>query len=313
MLNLTLEQASASGLTIFSRLTRAQFLPLILLPGVVGTALAYHIHGSFNPSYFFLVMLGIGLLHLGANAIDDCYDYQNGVDKTANRMFPKDFDGWKPLPRGMITLRNAKILSYSLFLGSLLLATYFTFKVGTWSLVLGLTGVILAIIYTAPPFKLDYRGFGLGEASIFLAFGPIPVLGTYYVQTGELSLSALLVSIPIGILTTTVLINHDMIFYEVYSASSKMSLGVVLGRSRALKTSLALSIFSYAFLLFLISIGTLPISCAIAPIVSGLVLARTGKIFGRPREPPPSYVPLAINGMTANWIFALLLGLTVLI
>lgn len=313
MLILTREQTSVSGFTIFARLTRIQFLPLILLPAFVGTALAYHIDHTFNPVFFVLVLLGIGLLHLGANAIDDCYDYQNGVDTTANSMFPKDFGGWKPLPRGFITLRNAKIVSYALFFGSLLLATFFAIVIGPWSLILGLAGVVLAIIYTAPPFKLDYRGFGLGEASILFAFGPIPVLGAYYVQTGDLSISALLVSIPIGILTVTVLMNHDMIFYEVYRASKKMSLAAILGRSRALKTSLAMTVFSYAFILLLIGVGIVPLWCVIAPIVSVIILARRAKIYGQPNGPPPSYIPLATNGIVADWIFTLLLGLTCLI
>lgn len=313
MLILTGEQARVNGFTVFSRLTRVQFLPLILLPGLVGSALAYHAYHSFNTTYFVLVMLGIGMLHLGANGIDDCYDYQNGVDMIANSMFPKDFGGWKPLPRGLITLQNAKIISYSLFVGSLLLATFFAIVVGLWSLILGLAGVILALIYTAPPFKLDYRGLGLGEVSILFAFGPIPVLGTYFVQTGSLSISALLVSLPIGILTVTVLINHDMIFYEVYRASHKMSLGAVLGRSISLKISLAMTLFSYAFLIILISLGVLPFWSVISPIVSGLVLVRSAKLFGQPNGPPPSYIALATDGMLADWMFSLLLGLTVML
>lgn len=305
-----LGKPKARQLAVFSRLTRMQFLPLILMPGLVGTALAYHLNGSFNPVYFLLAMSGIGFLHLGANAIDDCYDFQNGVDETANSMFPKDFGGWKPLPRGLITLQNAKLVSYGLFTSSLLLATYFAIVVGPWSLILGLAGVFLAIVYTAPPFKLDYRGVGLGEASILLAFGPIPILGSYYVQTGAISLSALLVSIPVGILTVTVLINHDMIFYEVYSNSKKFSLATVLGRSRALKASLLMTLVSYALIFILVVGGILSWQCCLAPVVSGFILARTGRIFTRPNEPPPGYIPHAMNGMIANWVFSFLLGLS---
>ena len=47
--------------------------------------------------------------------------------------------------------------------------------VGYWALFFGVVGAMLAIIYTAPPFKLDYRGLGLGELSILFAFGPLPV------------------------------------------------------------------------------------------------------------------------------------------
>ncbi|HYB04407.1 MAG TPA: prenyltransferase, partial [Nitrososphaerales archaeon] len=221
----------AGKLEIFYRLTRAQFLPLILLPTAVGTALAFRATGSFKLDYFLLVLLGVVMLHLGANAIDDCYDFQNGVDAIANSMFPPDFGGWKPLPRGLITLRKAKVVSGLLFFGSLLISLYFWTVVGYWSFILAGAGILLATFYTAPPIKLDYRGKGLGEIAILLAFGPIPVLGAYYVQTAVLSISALLVSIPIGIMTVTILVDHDMIFFEVYQRAKKFSLGAVLGRS----------------------------------------------------------------------------------
>jgi 1,4-dihydroxy-2-naphthoate octaprenyltransferase len=306
-------ETRTSKIAIFNRLTRVQFLPLIILPALCGTFLAYRYDHVFNPTYFVLVLFGVIMLHLGGNAIDDCYDYQNGVDAIANSKFPKDFGGWKPLPRGLISLSSAKVVSYSLFLGSLLLATYFAFVVGPWSLILGAAGVLLAVTYTAPPLKLDYRGLGLGEIAILFAFGPIPVLGSFYVQTGTLALPVLLVSIPVGILTVTVLIYHDLIFYEVYLASKKMSLGAVLGRGRSLSASLLLTAIAYATVFGLVGAKVLPIWCCLAPLASALILARKARTFGQSNEPPPYYVPLAMNGMLSNWIFSFVLALTILL
>ena len=300
-------------LTLFLRLTRFQFIPLIVLPSIGGTTLAVEVDHSFNAIFFVLMLIGVALLHLGANAIDDCYDFQNGVDKTANSMFPKDFGGWKPLPRGLISLKNAKVVSYLLLIGSLFLAVYFFFAVGPWSLILGALGVLLAIVYTAPPLKLDYRGLGLGEVSIFLAFGPIPVLGSYYVQTGALSVTALLVSIPIGLLTVTVLIDHDLIFYEVYSTSKKLSLGAVLGRERSLRSSLLLTLVSYALIFYYVATRALPDWCVLAPLAGGGILARKIGTFTKPHEAPPYYAAFTENGVIANSIFSLVLALTILI
>lgn len=305
--------ATVSVVTVFRRLTRAQFLPLIILPALCGTSLAYRNEHVFNFAYFALMLAGVIMLHLGANAIDDCYDYQNGVDEIANSKFPKDFGGWKPIPRGLISLRNAKIVSYTLFFGSLLLATYFYFVVGPWSLILGIAGIVLAITYTSPPLKLDYRGLGLGEIAILFAFGPIPVLGSFYVQTGDLSLSAFLVSIPVGIMTVTVLMYHDLIFYEVYVAAKKMSLGAVLGRARSLSTSLLLTAISYALVLAFVLAKVLPVWSCLAPVISALILARKGKDFRQPNEPPPFYVSITMNGIISNWFFCLVLAMTILL
>ncbi len=302
-----------SNLEIFSRLTRIQFLPLILLPSAVGTALAFRLTSFFNPSYFLLVIFGVALLHLGANAVDDCYDYQNGVDQIANSMFPRNFGGWKPLPRGLISLKNAKTVSALLFFGSLLVSIYFSIVVGYWSFVLAATGVLLAVFYTAPPIKLDYRGKGLGEIAILLAFGPIPVLGSYYVQTGVLSLPALLVSFAAGTMTVTILIDHDMIFYEVYQKARKFSLGAVLGRPKALAISLYLTIFAYALVVVLITVRILPILSLAAPIVSAAILSRKSGTFKKSKEPPPYYLPFTINALLSNWIFSLVLAITIAI
>jgi 1,4-dihydroxy-2-naphthoate polyprenyltransferase len=306
-------KSKVNSIAIFARLTRVQFVPLIILPAVCGTFLAFRVYHEFNSIYFGLVLVGVILLHLGANAIDDCYDYQNGVDEIANSMFPKDFSAWKPLPRRLISLKNAKIVSFALFFGSLLLAIYFAFVVGPWSLILGISGILLAITYTAPPLKLDYRGLGLGEVAILFAFGPIPVLGSFYVQSGVLTLPALLVSIPLGIMTVTVLIDHDLIFYEVYSASKKFSLGTVLGRSRSLSVSLLLTLIAYSSVFALVGAKVLPIWSCLAPVSSALILARRSKTFRQPNEKPPHYVPFTVNGLFSNWTFALVLALTILL
>jgi 1,4-dihydroxy-2-naphthoate polyprenyltransferase len=301
-----------SPVEIFVRLTRFQFIPLIILPGITGIAIAYfYRHGTINLLYFGLVVVGIALLHLGANAIDDCYDYQNGVDQVSNSMFPLDFAAWKPLPRGLISLRNAKIISFSLFGASLAIGAYLAFHVGIWAFLLALLGFIFAFVYCAPPLKLDYRGAGLGELAIFLSFGPIPVLGAFYVQTGILTLQALLISIPIGLLTVTILIDHDLIFYEVYSQAKKFSLATVLGRGKALYVSLCLTILAFGLVVSLVLIQFLPLASLLAPVVSSLVLLRKAKTYKIADGAPHFYAPFTENALFSNWLFALVLALSI--
>jgi 1,4-dihydroxy-2-naphthoate polyprenyltransferase len=309
----TLDVQPIDRISLFLRLTRTQFLPLILLPSLVGAGLAFHLAGRLNIGYLTLTFIGVSLLHLGANAIDDCYDFQNGVDKVADEMFPKDFGGWKPIARKKISLKNAKLISYFLLLGSLAFSGYFAVVVGPWAIVLGIAGVLLAIFYTAPPLKLDYRGYALGEISILFAFGPIPVLGSFYVQTGTLSIAALLASIPLGLTTVTILLDHDMIFYEVYSKARKLSLAITLGRKRTLDVSLALTLTSYLIVVILVVVRIFPIWSMAAPILSALVLSRTASTYRQPGNPPPFYLPFTVNGLFANWVLGLVLGVSLFI
>jgi 1,4-dihydroxy-2-naphthoate octaprenyltransferase len=307
------EKAQSTPIGIFLRLTRAQFLPLVMIPALVGASLSYYDTHEINFLFLVLTIAGVSLLHLGANAIDDSYDYQNGVDQIANSIFPPDFGGWKPLPRGLITLKGAKLVSYFLLFASLLFGAYLGFEVGVWAFFLGLTGVVLAWIYTAPPFKLDYRGLALGEVSIFFSFGPIAVVGAYYVQTAILSVNALLVSIPLGLMTVTILLYHDLIFVEVYSKAQKLSYAAKFGRKIALYTSLVLTALSYAFIIGLVLVRTLPLLSLAAPIVSILILLRKAGTFRKPNEPPPNYVPFTANGLLSNWLFGLVLAISLVI
>src|SRR5487761_1854015 len=284
------DERAPGKLALFLRLTRFQFIPLIILPGIVGTALAFSDSRRIDFAFFGLVILGIVALHLGANAIDDSYDYENGVDQIANSMFPRNFGGWKPIPRGYLSLKAAKIISLALFAISLLIGAYFGFAVGPWAFLLG-----------------------LGEIAIFFSFGPIPVLGAYYVQTGVLSLHALLVSVPIGLMTVTILIYHDLIFYEVYSKARKYSLATVLGRGNALRASLGLTAVSFTMVIGLVLAHSLPIWSLLAPIISGIILLRKRSTYFEPNQPPPFYLSFTVNGLMANWLFALSLALTILI
>ena len=307
------DEKAPGKLDLFLRLTRFQFIPLIILPGIVGTALAFSDSRRIDFPFFGLVILGIVVLHLGANAIDDSYDYENGVDQIANSMFPRNFGGWKPIPRGYLSLKAAKTISLALFAISLLIGAYFGFAVGPWAFLLGLFGFLLAFFYCAPPLKLDYRGIGLGELAIFFSFGPIPVLGAYYVQTGILSMHALLVSVPIGIMTVTILIDHDLIFYEVYSKARKYSLATVLGRRNTLRASLGLSVASFTMVVVLVLTHLLPVWSLLAPIFSAIVLLRKRSTYFEPNQPASFYLPFTVNALLANWLFALSVALTILI
>ena len=114
-------------------------------------------------------------------------------------------------------------------------------------------------------------------------------------------------------MTVTILIDHDLIFYEVYIKARKLSLGAILGRSKALSTSLCLTVVAYGIIVALIALKTLPVTSVAAPIASALVLSRKFGTFKKPSEPPPFYVPFTANALLSDWIFSLVLALSLAI
>src|SRR5207247_4038255 len=130
-----------------------------------------------------------------------------------------------------------------------------------------------------------YRGLGMGELAIFLSFGPIPCLGTYYVLTGSLSLIPLILSIPTGLLTTSVLLSHDKIFFDAYSEAGKRSLAVVLGRNLTNKLIFALGLVAYLLVFLFILLGYAPV-CAAAVLLTIPFFLGAVALSGRGASPP---------------------------
>ncbi len=248
------------------------------------------------------------MLHLASNIINDVYDYTSGVDKISEQSFPRDFQGWKVLPRGVLPLSTAKQYAYLFYLGGILIGLYLTVVTGLPVLVLGVLGVLLSYAYTAPPLRLDYRGLALGEIAIFASFGPIPALGAYYIQTQRLALSPLLASIPIGILTTVLLLNHDLIFHDVYKEGGKRSLAVVLGRPTTIRLTAFLSALCYLYVFFLIFLRLLPITTlSILPALAVLFLLV--RLYAKLGLQIPDYGKATQLALFHSLLFGLLLSL----
>jgi 1,4-dihydroxy-2-naphthoate octaprenyltransferase len=101
---------------------------------------------------------------------------------------------------------------------------------GGWPIAsIGLGGLAVAIGYTAGPWPLAYHA--LGEAFVFLFFGPLAVLGTELLQTGRASSMGLLASLPVGLLATAILLVNNVRDVESDRRTGKRTLVVRLGRT----------------------------------------------------------------------------------
>jgi 1,4-dihydroxy-2-naphthoate polyprenyltransferase len=298
-------------LGLFIRFARVQFLPVILAPMLVGTAAAWHASGALNPWLVVLLFVGSASLLIASNSIDDVYDYVNGVDQVSDSMFPKEFPGWKPIPRGSMSVSQGLTVSAAFYLLSLAIGVYFALVVGWIALAIAVPGILLSYFYAAPPVKLDYRGFALGEAAIFLSFGPIPVLGAFYVLTGGLSAFAFLVSIPTGLLTMNVVMTHDLIFYDPYRAAGKRSLAVVLGRFGTERLTLATSILAFAIVAALAASKTMPLGSLLVVLAIPLLVLRG--FPSRAGRPVPQYAKMTERTFVLSVAFSSLLALGLVI
>lgn len=219
---------------------RAPFLTGTIIPIVLGTVIAWTMNSFFNALYFVIALLGGIFVHLGANVVNDYFDYKSGTD-TLNKEFVRPFTGGsRAIPCGLLTPKEVFSGAVILFTLASLVGLYFSLVVGPLILVLGTVGLFSAFFYTGYPFNLARKG--LGEFTVGLNFGLLMTLGAFYVQTGTFAVEPLVAAVPVALLITAILYINAFQDFNADKEAGKNTWVVRLGRQRA---SLV-----YAFLMF---------------------------------------------------------------
>ena len=186
--------------------TRLPFLTASVVPVSLGlAAVAYDRH--FSLALALLTLTGAIAVHLGLNVANDIFDTLSGADE-ANVTPTKFSGGSRMLQYGFVSLRQMIALAAVFYTVAIIIGLVLVAISGLGLLWLGLAGVLISYFYTAPPLRLVHRG--LGEVCVALGFGPIMVLGTYFVQTGHYALRPLILSIPVAILVTMILYANEV-------------------------------------------------------------------------------------------------------
>jgi 1,4-dihydroxy-2-naphthoate octaprenyltransferase len=247
-------------LKIWLKATRAPFLTATLIPVMLGVAIAWSQAAKFNLPYFLLTLLGIAFLHMATNLTNDYFDHKSGNDWLNSD--PTPFSGGsRVIQDKLINPSSIIVFAFVCFIIGSLVGLWINYQLKTnVILLLGMAGVFLGFFYTASPLKIGYSG--LGELVVALCFGPLVVLGSYYVQTKSFSWVALWASIPISILVGLILYINEFPDHDADKAVNKKTLVVLLGKRKAFKL--------YLFLLGLVYLTI--ILCVIFKIIPAFSL-----------------------------------------
>jgi 1,4-dihydroxy-2-naphthoate octaprenyltransferase len=205
------------------RTTRAPFLTATIVPILLGVAAAA-LEGQWSLFLAGLTLLAGSFVHLGLNIANDVFDTASGAD--AANTTPTQFSGGSRVVHyGLVRLRTLTVLSAAFYLAGIGLGLYLAVRSDFWPLFwLGVTGVAISVFYTAPPFRLVHRG--VGEIAVALGFGPIMLLGAYFVQAERFTFEAIYLSIPVAILIALVLYMNEIPDRAGDAAAGKRTLPV---------------------------------------------------------------------------------------
>ena len=221
-------------------ITRMPFTSASLLPVfIVGSYFAGMGDGLFNIPLFMLTIFGILIAHLGMNVFNDYFDGKDGTDEANVEYFQQVSGGSRAIELGLITLKNTRTLGVILILLALGIAGIILSNINpfnmTGAMQIAVAGLLLGYFYTARPIRLVARR-GLGEIAIFLAFGPLLTLGTgYAIFNGDFEnsihfINCLLIGIPVGLLTTNILLINEFPDMKSDAKTGKNHLVVTFGK-----------------------------------------------------------------------------------
>jgi len=234
---------------------RAEFLTGSVLPVLLSTALAWSETRNLDPFLFTLTLLGVVFLHLGANTANDYFDHLSGNDIN-NTEYVRPFTGGSRLiERKLISPGAVLATSLSFLAASLIIGIFLIINTGFAILLFGIIGIICGYFYIVPPFKFSHRG--LGEFAVGLSFGLIGI-GTYFVQTGTVSGSCILVSLPLAFLITSIIVINEFQDSKADSSTGKNTAIVRLGKKKGVYLFAALTIASYIPIIIGTASGVLP-------------------------------------------------------
>jgi 1,4-dihydroxy-2-naphthoate octaprenyltransferase len=220
-----------------------------VIPVLAGAALAW-VDEAWNWAPFLASLLGAVFLHAGTNIVNEVYDVRKGIDSITS---PRASHA---IVKGRMTEGAALIVSGAAFALAVVVGLYLIWLRGPAIIGLGSLGLLGGWGYTAPP--LEYKNRGFGVPLVFLLMGPLMVEGAYYAVSGAWSLTALVLSIPVGLLVAAILHGNEWRDIREDSRAGISTLSGRIGRRWAHYGYVALVLGAYMVLALSVIAGILP-------------------------------------------------------
>ena len=273
---------------------RPRTLPAAIAPVLVATTLA----GSDADFAMAGLALVVSLaLQVGVNYANDYSDGIKGTDD--NRVGPT-----RLVASGLASAKSVKQAAFISFAVAAAVGLVLAYSTSLWLVAVGAAAIFAAWTYTGS--KRPYGYLGLGEISVFLFFGLVATMGSYYVQAKEITWQSFIVAIPMGCLACAILAINNLRDRAQDELVGKRTLAVRLGDSRARKLFIALLLLAHISALAVPGENTL---------ITLVLVPQTFMIANQVRSGAtgPALIPLLGKTGELQLFFALLLALALVL
>lgn len=288
---------SNRGFQVWWQLTRPHTLTASFVPVLLGTALALK-NGSIHFGLFFAMLLASLLIQAATNMFNEFYDYKRGLDNEHSVGIGGAIvrDGIKPS-----TVMKLALSFYGI---ALLLGIYICVNSSWWLALVGLVCMAAGYFYTGGPMPIAYTPFGELVAGFFM--GLLIILIAFFIQTGTVDHTSILVSIPIMVLVGEILLANNIRDLDGDKENGRKTLAILLGRSGAIKLLAALFVLSYLWIFALIISGISSAWVAIVILSAPKAIKATKGFIGK--TVPIQMLPAMKATAQTNTLFGFLLA-----
>lgn len=277
--------------------TRPQFLILSFVLAFLGTAVAWF-DGNITIWYAILAGVGLVLAHASVNILNDYFDFRSGIDKATKRT---PFSGGSGiLPANLLTPRQVLWLGIITFILAIPIGIFFIIVSGWQLLPLLVVAAFLIVLYSPFILKRPWPEWAAG-----VGLGALPILGMYFVQTGNYiyTWNAVIACVPPLFLVHNLLLLNEFPDVEADKTANRKTLPISLGRKNAAIFYSAVNIATYVWIIAWVAVGIMPIWALLAIATLPLCIkAIDGALHS---DNPAKLMP----GMAANVLNVVLLQL----
>ncbi|WP_010195201.1 1,4-dihydroxy-2-naphthoate polyprenyltransferase [Bacillus sp. m3-13] len=231
---------------VWWNLLRPHTLTAAFVPVFIGTALALY-DTSIDWPLFFAMLLASLLIQAATNMINEYYDYKKGLDNEHS----VGIGG--AIVRHGVKPATVLQLAFAFFGIATLLGVYICMNSTWWLAAIGTACMAAGYFYTGGPYPIAYTPFGEIVAGFFMGF--VIILISFYIQTGTISDTAMLISIPVSILVGAILLANNIRDIVGDEENGRKTVAILLGRKNAILLLAAMFIVSYALIVLFIALG----------------------------------------------------------
>ncbi|MFJ8071717.1 MULTISPECIES: 1,4-dihydroxy-2-naphthoate polyprenyltransferase [Peribacillus] len=283
---------------IWWELIRPHTLTAAFVPVLLGTVIAL-LEDGVNWLLFAAMMIASILIQAATNLFNEYYDFKRGLDTEESVGI-----GGGIVRHGM-TPKLIMSLALGMYAIALIIGIYICAASSWWLAAVGLVCMLVGYLYTGGPLPISYTPFGELFSGLFMGF--LIILIAFFIQTGDVSSTAILIAIPSGILVGLINLSNNLRDHDGDKAHGRKTMPVVMGRKNALTFMAIMFAFSYLWLVGLVLTGSVTAWILLAFLSIPKAMAAIKGFVGKTQ--PITMVPAMKATAQTNTFFGLLMAI----